>query len=82
VGQERRIAELERSFRAAGLPTFIRGYSARREFVKALPLLSVVFVLEILNALNFAFGVWANIGFLAGGIALALGIPPGELPAE
>ena len=70
----RRVTELERSFRRAGLPTFIRGYSARQAFAKALPLLTVVFVLEILNALNFDFGFWTNVGFLAGGIAISLGI--------
>jgi hypothetical protein len=69
-----RVVQLERSFRRAGLPTFVRGYSARQAFAKALPLLTLVFVLEILNALNFEFGFWANIGFLAGGIAIALGI--------
>jgi hypothetical protein len=71
AGDER--IELERSFRRAGLPTFIRGYSARRAFSKALPLLTIVFVLEILNALNLDFGYWTNAGFLAGGIAIALG---------
>lgn len=68
-----RIAELEQGFWRAGLPTFIRGYSARRAFAKALPLLTLVFVLEILNALNLEFDFWVNVGFLAGGIALALG---------
>ena len=72
MGDERRVHELERSFRRAGLPTFIRGYSARQAFAKALPLLTVVFVLEILNALNFDFGFWTNVGFLAGGIGMAL----------
>ncbi len=74
MADDRRVDELERSFRRAGLPTFIRGYSARQAFAKALPLLTVVFVLEILNALNFDFGFWANIGFLAGGIGISLGI--------
>ncbi|MBA3363558.1 MAG: hypothetical protein H0T07_04035 [Actinobacteria bacterium] len=74
MGDGRQISELERSFRRAGLPTFIRGYSARQAFAKALPLLTVVFVLEILNALNFDFGFWTNVGFLAGGIAISLGI--------
>jgi hypothetical protein len=69
-----RIDDLERSFRRAGLPTFIRGYSARRAFAKALPLLTFVFVVEVLNALNDDFGFWTNVGFLAGGIAIALGI--------
>lgn len=74
MGDEHRIAELERSFRRAGLPTFIRGYSARQAFAKALPLLTLVFVLEILNALNFNFPFWTNVGFLAGGIGISLGI--------
>jgi hypothetical protein len=73
MGNEGRVTELERSFRRAGLPTFILGYSARQAFAKALPLLTVVFVLEILNALNFDFGFWTNVGFLAGGIGIALG---------
>lgn len=33
-----------------------------------------MFVIEILNALNFDFGVWTNLAFLAGGIAISLGI--------
>lgn len=69
-----RVAEFERGFRREGLPTFIREHSARRAFAKALPLLTLVFVLEILNAVNFEFGFWTNVGFLAGGIAIALGI--------
>ncbi len=72
--RDERIATFERSFRRAGLPTFVRGYSARRAFARSLPMLTVVFVLEILNALNFDFGAWANLGFLAGGLAIALGI--------
>jgi hypothetical protein len=74
MGDEHRITELERSFRRAGLPTFIRGYSARQAFAKALPLLTLVFLLEILNALNFDFEFWTNVGFLAGGIGISLGI--------
>jgi hypothetical protein len=74
MGDEHRITELERSFRRAGVPTFIRGYSARQAFAKALPLLTLVFVLEILNALNFNFPFWTNVGFLAGGIGISLGI--------
>lgn len=74
MADDDRIGELERSFRRAGLPTFVRGYSARRAFAKALPLLAIVFVLEILNALNFDFEFWPNVGFLAGGIAISLGM--------
>jgi hypothetical protein len=74
MGADQRIAELERSFRRAGLPTFILGYSARHAFAKALPLLTLVFVLEILNALNLEFAFWMNVVFLASGIVIALGI--------
>ena len=38
------------------------------------PSSTLVFVLEILNALNFDFGFWPNVGFLAGGIAISLGM--------
>ena len=71
---DHRIEDLERSFRRAGLPTFVRGYSARQAFGKALPLLTVVFVLETLNALNRDFEFWTNVAFLAGGIAISLGM--------
>lgn len=73
MGHDARTRELERGFRRAGLPTFIRGYSARQAFAKALPLLTLVFVLEILNALNLDFEFWPNVGFLVGGLTLALG---------
>ena len=73
MGDEARTRELERGFRRAGLPTLIRGYSARQAFAKALPILTLVFVLEILNALNLRFDFLPNVGFLAGGIVLALG---------
>lgn len=72
MGQDARTEELERGFRRAGLPTLIRGYSARQAFAKALPLLTLVFVLETLNALNRDFELWVNVAFLAGGVALAL----------
>ena len=72
MGHEARTRELEGGFRRAGLPTFIRGYSARQAFAKALPLLTLVFVLETLNALNLKFEFWVNVAFLASGIAVAL----------
>jgi hypothetical protein len=67
-----RVVELERSFRRAGLPTFIEGYSAPRAFARALPLLATVFVVEILNALNLAFGPLQNLAFLLAGMAISL----------
>jgi hypothetical protein len=70
--RDARVVELERSFRRAGLPTFIQGYSAPRAFARALPLLAVVFVLEILNALNLDFGPLPNVAFLLAGVAISL----------
>ena len=73
MGHDARTRELERGFRRAGLPTFVRGYSARQAFARTLPLLTFVFVLETLNALNLKFDFWPNVAFLVGGIVLALG---------
>ena len=67
-----RVAELERSFRRAGLPTFIQGYSAPRAFARALPLLALVFVVEILNALNLEFAWLLNVAFLLAGVGISL----------
>jgi hypothetical protein len=47
--RDRRIRELERRFRSAGLPLLAEDYSATEDvFNRAIPLLAVVFVLEIL----------------------------------
>ena len=51
--RDRRIRELERGFRSAGLPLLTEDYSATEDvFTRAIPLLAVVFVLEILGAIN------------------------------
>ena len=51
--RDHRIRELERRFRSAGLPLLAEDYSATEDvFNRAIPLLAVVFVLEILGAIN------------------------------
>ena len=70
----RRIQELERYFRRSGLPLLSEDYSATEDvFTRAIPLLALVFVLEILGAINLDWGAGANALALIGGVALVLG---------
>ena len=72
--RDRRIRELERRFRSAGLPLLAEDYSATEDvFNRAIPLLSVVFVLEILGAINLDWPPALNVLALLGGVALVLG---------
>ena len=72
--RDRRIRELERRFRSAGLPLLAEDYSATEDvFNRAIPLLAVVFVLEILGAINLDWPPALNVLALLGGVALVLG---------
>ena len=72
--RDRRIREIERDFRRSGLPLLAEDYSATEDvFARAIPLLALVFVLEILGAINLDWTVWANVLALIGGLALVLG---------
>ena len=72
--REQALHEHERAFRRAGLPTLIEDYSAAEDvFTRALPLFALVYILEILNALNADFSTAANAGAFLGGLALAIG---------
>jgi hypothetical protein len=71
--QRRRISELERGFRRDGLPNLIVDLSAAEDiFTRGLPFLSVVFVLEVVNALDVAAG-WANILLAVAGATVMFG---------
>lgn len=64
---------IERWFLRRGLPHLIEGYNAREDvFTRAAPLLTVVFVAEILLGLNNQFTVLANVGSVLGGAVIAL----------
>jgi hypothetical protein len=68
------LTAYERSFRRAGLPLFIEGYSAREDvFTRAVPLLSLVFGGEALGAIDLNWSVWANLAATLGGLAIVLG---------
>jgi hypothetical protein len=74
TGMQERIRELERAFRRAGLPNLIEDYSAAEDiFTRALPFLTLVFLLEIFNALNLEWVWWANVLALLGGLAILVG---------
>lgn len=64
----------ERAFRRAGLPLFIEDYTATEDvFTRAAPLLALVFVAELLGALNLEWSVLENVGAVLGALALLLG---------
>ncbi|MSW52982.1 MAG: hypothetical protein F2817_19100 [Actinobacteria bacterium] len=66
------LAGYERQFRRAGLPLFIEDWSARTDaFNRAFPLLALVFVLELLGALNLDWPLGLNLGAVAGAVAFA-----------
>jgi len=71
-------AGFEREFRRAGLPLLIEDYSAAEDvFNRAVPLLGLVLVLEVLGPLNRSFTLLGNLLAIVGAMAvlgLALGI--------
>ena len=69
------IADFERRFRRAGLPNLIEGYSATEDvFTRALPFLGLVFVVEMLGAINLDWNsVIGNVAAVLGGVVLMIG---------
>jgi hypothetical protein len=67
------LAAYERRFRKAGLPLFIEGYSAASDvFNRAIPLLGLVFVTELLGAIDLDWPWTANVAAALGGLAVLL----------
>lgn len=63
----------ERELRRAGLPLLIEDRSASRDiFNRAFPLLALVFVGQILGALNLSWSFLGNIGAVVGAVAVVL----------
>jgi hypothetical protein len=66
-------AEYETRFRRAGLPLFIEDYSPAEDiFNRAVPLLGLVFIAELLGAANLDWSLAANLAALFGGLAILL----------
>ena len=72
--REGRLRELERRFRRAGLPLLAEDVRATEDvFTRAIPLLALVFVLELFGAINLKWSPLANAFAIAGGVVLLLG---------
>ena len=68
------LAAYERRLRRAGLPLLIEDYSAYEDvFTRAVPLLGLVFIGQLLGAVQLDWPLWANVLALAGGLAILLG---------
>ncbi|MGH2917703.1 MAG: hypothetical protein ACRDLS_03760 [Solirubrobacteraceae bacterium] len=68
------LAAYERRLRRAGLPLLIEDYSAWEDvFTRAVPLLALVFIGQLLGAVQLDWPLWANVLALAGGLAILLG---------
>jgi len=68
------LAEYEHRFRRAGLPLFIEDYSATRDiFNRAAPLLALVFIGEMLGAIDLDWTFLQNLGAALGGLAILVG---------
>jgi hypothetical protein len=68
-----RIRELERGFRRDGLPNLIVGFTAAEDiFTRAIPFFALVFVVEIVNALDIDAG-WTNALLALGGAIVLIG---------
>jgi hypothetical protein len=67
------LAAYERRFRKAGLPLFIEDYTAAEDvFNRAIPLLGLVFVAELLGAIDLDWPIAANVAAALGGLAVLL----------
>ncbi|HEX2128498.1 MAG TPA: hypothetical protein VHF58_04725 [Solirubrobacterales bacterium] len=67
------VAEYERRFRRAGLPMFVEGFSASTDvFNRALPLLGLVFVAELLGAGQLDWSWWQNLLAIGGALVVIL----------
>ncbi len=65
---------MEEGFRRSGLPLFIEDRSARADvWTRALPVLAVVFWLEMFGAVNLDWSTWANVAAVAAGLAILAG---------
>ncbi|MEJ7891747.1 MAG: hypothetical protein WKF94_03820 [Solirubrobacteraceae bacterium] len=67
--------DYERRFRRAGLPLFIEDYTAAGDvFNRAAPLLTLVFIGEMLGAIDLDWSWVANVGAAIGGLLILLAV--------
>ena len=71
---EAKLTGYERQFRRAGLPLFIEDFSASTDvFNRALPILILVVIVEILGAISLDWSFLGNVAALVGGLVIMLG---------
>jgi len=69
------VCDYERRFRRAGLPLFIEGYSPASDiFNRAVPLLGLVFIVELFGAIDLDWPVLANVAAFLGAIAIGVAV--------
>lgn len=74
-GSVRHLPEIEAWFVARGVPHLIDGYSATRDVLtRSVPVLSLIFLAEVLGAIELEWPWWANLLALLGGLGALLGI--------
>src|SRR5215217_4670552 len=67
------VQDYERQFRRAGLPAFIDDYSASRDvFTRAAPLLTLIFLGEMLGAIDLDWAWYANVAAAVGGLLVLI----------
>ncbi|NED94003.1 hypothetical protein G1H11_01575 [Phytoactinopolyspora alkaliphila] len=67
------LADYERTFRRSGLPLFIEDYSASSDvFTRAAPFLALVFIAEMLGAIDLDWPVLVNVIAAVGGLAVLI----------
>jgi hypothetical protein len=68
------IARTEEWFVHRGLPHLIAGYSATRDVLtRTLPVLTLIFLIEVVNAPKASFPIWLNVVAVVVGFVLLLG---------
>ncbi|MBA3742144.1 hypothetical protein [Sporichthya sp.] len=74
TGREGALGEIEDWFVARGVPHLIDGYSATRDVLtRSVPVLSLIFVAEVLGATELEWPWWGNVLALLGGLGALLG---------
>lgn len=69
------LAATEQWFLKRGIPHFTESYNAKEDvFTRALPVLALVFILELFGAANLEWAWWLNVLALVAGAALAVGL--------
>lgn len=71
---DERAAAIERWLVRRGVPHFIATYSASRDvFTRAIPVITLVFLAEVLGAARFDWSWWANALAISAGFGILLG---------